>query len=214
MRVLQVEDEVGTAKAVEQMLRADGHDCDTTDLGEDAVRLARENDYDVILLDVMLPDIDGYEVLKRLWSSRIRTPVIFQSGLVRNASFGYPFGVGGCLVKPYDQEALRKGISAVTETGGQGDGRTDSKATDQTYWERRVAPRTKTLKGGEIANFHGEKLTDCLILSLSEGGAAVQPADLTEIKKRFPLRMQGGPSHACEVRWRHRNKLGIRFVRH
>ena len=144
MRVLQVEDETSTASAVEQMLRADGHDCDTTSLGEDAVRLARENDYDVILLDVMLPDIDGYEVLKLLWRSKIRTPVIFQSGLVHNASYGYPFGVGGCLVKPYDRQALREGIEAVTGTHAPADGPEESEAA-KAYWERRVSPRTTTL---------------------------------------------------------------------
>ncbi len=74
MRVLQVEDEPSTARTVERMLRSDGHDCQTTPLGEEAVRLARDNDYDVILLDVMLPDIDGYEVR---WQKGDKLGVLF-----------------------------------------------------------------------------------------------------------------------------------------
>ncbi len=65
MRVLQVEDDPTTAQSVELMLKSEGYECHTTARGEEAVRLAQKDPYDVILLDIMLPDIDGYEVLKR-----------------------------------------------------------------------------------------------------------------------------------------------------
>ncbi len=66
MRVLQVEDDAKTAQTVAMILKSDGHDCDTTDCGNRALELARHAEYDIILLDIGLPDIDGHEVLQRL----------------------------------------------------------------------------------------------------------------------------------------------------
>ncbi len=82
MRVLQVEDDPTAAQAVEQMLKSKGYACETTAYGEQAVALATHNDYDIILLDIMLPDIDGYEVLRRLQAAQVHTPVLIQSGLI------------------------------------------------------------------------------------------------------------------------------------
>ena len=66
MRVLYVEDDGTVAKSVQLMLESEGHDCDATDSGKRAIELAKRGRYDIILLDIMLPDIDGYEVIKRL----------------------------------------------------------------------------------------------------------------------------------------------------
>ena len=74
MRVLQVEDDPVTARAVEQMMKSKGYACWTTAYGEEAVELATDTDFDLILLDIMLPDIDGYEVLRRLQAARVGTP--------------------------------------------------------------------------------------------------------------------------------------------
>ena len=76
-----VEDDSNTAKSIELMLASEGFVCDTTDLGEDGLEIGRLYDYDIILLDLMLPDIDGYEVLRRLRAARITTPVLILSGL-------------------------------------------------------------------------------------------------------------------------------------
>ena len=66
MRVLLVEDDTSTAKSIEMMLKSEGYICDSTDLGEDGLEIGKIYDYDLIVLDLMLPDIDGYEVLRRL----------------------------------------------------------------------------------------------------------------------------------------------------
>ena len=68
MRVLLVEDDTNTAKSIELMLKAEGYIVDSTNLGEDGLEIGKLYDYDIILLDLMLPDIDGYEVLRRLRS--------------------------------------------------------------------------------------------------------------------------------------------------
>ena len=65
MRVLLVEDDAATAASIELMLKRENFICDTTDLGEDGLEIGKLYDYDIIILDLMLPDIDGYEVLRR-----------------------------------------------------------------------------------------------------------------------------------------------------
>ena len=80
MRVLIVEDDRSTALAVSQILCKADCDCDTTGLGEDGVELAGQHDYDAIILDLWLPDIDGFEVVRRLRSAAISTPTLMLSG--------------------------------------------------------------------------------------------------------------------------------------
>ena len=81
MRVLLVEDDSATAQSIEMMLRSESYVCDTTDMGEDGLEIGKLYDYDIIVLDLMLPDIDGYEVLRRLRAARVQTPILILSGL-------------------------------------------------------------------------------------------------------------------------------------
>jgi len=73
MRVLLVEDDVQTAASIKMLLINENFICDTTDLGEDGLEIGKLYDYDIILLDLMLPDIFGYEVLRRLRAARVST---------------------------------------------------------------------------------------------------------------------------------------------
>src|SRR3546814_4569121 len=81
MRVLLVEDDTATAQGIEMMLRSEGYVCDTTDMGEDGLEIGKLYDYDIIILDLMPPDMDGYEVLRRLRAARVKTPILILSGL-------------------------------------------------------------------------------------------------------------------------------------
>jgi len=81
MRILLVEDDSATAQSIEMMVRSEGYVCDTTDMGEDGLEIGKLYDYDIIVLDLMLPDIDGYEVLRRLRAARVQTPTLILSGL-------------------------------------------------------------------------------------------------------------------------------------
>ena len=81
MRLLLIEDDSTTAQSIQLMLKSENYVCDTTDLGEDGLEIGKLYDYDIIILDLMLPDIDGYEVLRRLRAARVETPILILSSL-------------------------------------------------------------------------------------------------------------------------------------
>jgi two-component system cell cycle response regulator CtrA len=115
MRVLLVEDDSNTAKSIELILKSEGFIVDTTDLGEDGLEIGKLYDYDIILLDLMLPDIDGYEVLRRLRAARVTTPILILSGLseLDNKLKGLGFGADDYLTKPFDKRELVARIHAI-----------------------------------------------------------------------------------------------------
>ena len=115
MRVLLVEDDTNTAKSIELMLKAESFIVDSTNLGEDGLEIGKLYDYDIIILDLMLPDIDGYEVLRRLRSSRVNTPILILSGLneLDSKIKGLGFGADDYLTKPFDRRELIARIQAI-----------------------------------------------------------------------------------------------------
>src|SRR6201997_2708940 len=115
MRVLLVEDDSSTAKAIELSLASEGIICDTTQLGEEGLEIGKLYDYDIIILDLMLPDIDGYEVLRRLRAARVRTPILILSGLAEldNKIKGLGFGADDFVAKPFDRRELIARIQAI-----------------------------------------------------------------------------------------------------
>ena len=115
MRVLLVEDDPATAQGIEMMLRSDSYVCDVTDMGEDGLEIGKLYDYDIIVLDLMLPDMDGYEVLRRLRAARVKTPVLILSGLNGSDDKIKGLGVGAddYLTKPFDKRELIARIQAI-----------------------------------------------------------------------------------------------------
>jgi two-component system cell cycle response regulator CtrA len=115
MRVLIVEDDSATARTVEAILKAEGFVCDTTDLGEDGLEIGKLYDYDLIVLDILLPDIDGYEVLRRLRAAKVETPTLILSGLSEPDSKIKGFGIGAddYLTKPFDRRELVARVHAI-----------------------------------------------------------------------------------------------------
>ena len=115
MRVLIVEDDPITAQAIEVALRREGMVVDSTASGEDGLEIARFYDYDVIVLDLMLPDMDGYEVLRRLRQARVETPVIILSGLdgADKKVKGLGIGADDYLTKPFNNGELVARILAI-----------------------------------------------------------------------------------------------------
>lgn len=81
MRVLLIEDDGATARSIELMLKSERFNVYTTDLGEEGIDLSKIYDYDIILLDLNLPDMSGFDVLRKLRVSKVRSPVLILSGL-------------------------------------------------------------------------------------------------------------------------------------
>ena len=115
MRVLLVEDDSATAASISMMLQAEGFVCDTTNLGEDGVEIGKLYDYDIIILDLVLPDLDGYEVLRRLRLAKVRTPILILSGLtgLDDKVKGLGFGADDFLTKPFERRELLARIQAI-----------------------------------------------------------------------------------------------------
>jgi two-component system, cell cycle response regulator CtrA len=78
MRVLLIEDDCATAHSIELMLKSEGFNVYTTDLGEEGIDLGKVYDYDIILLDLNLPDMSGFEVLRSLRVSKVKTPILIR----------------------------------------------------------------------------------------------------------------------------------------
>jgi two-component system cell cycle response regulator CtrA len=115
MRVLLVEDDLTAARGIAMMLKSGGIIVDTTDTGEEALELLRHYDYDVVVLDLMLPDMEGYEVVRRMRSARQETPVLILSGLSRPAAKvkGFAVGADDFITKPFDKAELVARMQAI-----------------------------------------------------------------------------------------------------
>src|ERR1700720_4998371 len=115
MRVLLIEDEVTTSAKIAVMLENERIVCDVADLGEDGLQQGKRYDYDIIILDLLLPDMDGYEVLRRLRAARVPTPVLILSGLdtLNDKVKGLGFGADDFLTKPFDHRELVARIQSI-----------------------------------------------------------------------------------------------------
>jgi two-component system, cell cycle response regulator CtrA len=115
MRALLVEDDLTVARAVALTLKSGGAVVDAADTGEEALELVRHYDYDIVVLDLMLPDMEGYEVVRRMRAGRIDVPVLILSGLSRPQAKVKGFGLGAddFITKPFDSAELIARIQAV-----------------------------------------------------------------------------------------------------
>lgn len=115
MRILLVEDDPTTSRSIELMLTHANLNVYCTDLGEDGIDLAKLYDYDLILLDLNLPDMSGHEVLRQLRLSRVETPILILSGSDDTESKlkGFGFGADDYLTKPFHRDELVARIHAI-----------------------------------------------------------------------------------------------------
>src|SRR5215218_1199136 len=119
MRVLIVEDEVKMASLVRRGLRNEGIAADVAIRGEDALWMAEATDYDAIVLDVMLPGIDGFEVCRRLRGEEVWTPILMLTArdAVRDRVAGLDGGADDYLTKPFSYAELLARLRALVRRG-------------------------------------------------------------------------------------------------
>jgi two-component system, cell cycle response regulator CtrA len=115
MRVLLIEDDTTTAQSIERMLKSERFSIYATDLGAEGVDLAKRYDHDIILLDLNLPDISGFDVLRSLRVSKVKTPILMLSGfadsLEKCKELG--FGADDYMTKPFRKNELVTRIRAL-----------------------------------------------------------------------------------------------------
>jgi two-component system cell cycle response regulator CtrA len=115
VRILLVEDDPTTSKSIEMMLQNANLNVYATDLGEEGIDLAKLYDYDLILLDLNLPDMNGHEVLRQLRVAKVETPILILSGADDTESKlkGFGFGADDYMTKPFNRQELIARIHAI-----------------------------------------------------------------------------------------------------
>ena len=115
MRVLLIEDDRTIAQSIELMLKSESFNVYITDLGEEGIDLGKLYDYDIILLDLNLPDMSGYKVLRSLRVSKVKTPILILTGLsgIEDKVRGLGFGADDYMTKPFHKDELVARIHAI-----------------------------------------------------------------------------------------------------
>jgi two-component system, cell cycle response regulator CtrA len=115
MRALVIEDDPVSARLIEGALKGEGMVCEPASCGEDGIELAKLYDFDIIVLDLRLPDVDGYEVVRRLRGGRVQTPVLILSGRTdpTDKVKGLMGGADDYLTKPFNKGELVARIQAI-----------------------------------------------------------------------------------------------------
>ena len=115
MRVLLIEDDSATAKSIELMLKSESFNVYTTDLGEEGIDLGKHYDYDIILLDLNLPDMSGFDALRSLRACKVTTPIFILSALsgIEDKIKGLGFGADDYITKPFHKDELVARIHAI-----------------------------------------------------------------------------------------------------
>ena len=114
-RLLVVEDEAGIAFALEADLRAEGYDVVVATTGDEAMRTVRAGSVDLVLLDVMLPGKDGFEVCREMRRSGVRAPIIMLTAKAQEAEkvMGLELGADDYITKPFSPRELRARVKAA-----------------------------------------------------------------------------------------------------
>ena len=166
MRVLLIEDDSATARSIELMLKAETFNVYTTDLGEEGVDLGKLYDYEIIMLDLNLPDMTGYDVLKALRVAKVETPIFILSGNAEVDAKVRGLGVGAddYMTKPFHKDELVARINAIVRR---------SKGHAQSViktGEIVVNLDTKTVEaGGQRVHLTGKEYQMLELLSLRKG---------------------------------------------
>jgi two-component system cell cycle response regulator CtrA len=115
MRVLFIEDDFIAGRSMQKLLQSEGLICDVSNNGEEGIEVGKLYEYDLIILDLVLPDVGGFEVMRRLRAAQVKTPILILSGMDNTAQKvkGLIAGADDYLTKPYSKEELLARINAI-----------------------------------------------------------------------------------------------------
>lgn len=238
MNVLLVDPDDGVAESVGAMLRRKGHACETVGKGERALALVQQGSYDIVVLEIDLPDMDGFDVVKRLKADRIETPVLLQSGHLGKSLAVKAAALQGTEIfaKPYIVTELIKRMEqvvalaeehdsalldelgdhkceAASEAGSDAGLNGSASRNDDASQgdERRDDQRNPFIEAALITDASGP--IPCVVLNLSRRGAALKlPQADRDCPSLFTLELLDGPAQRCEMRWRKGDRIGVAFV--
>jgi two-component system, OmpR family, response regulator len=176
MRVLVVEDEVKLAALIRKALREQGMLADVAIKGEDALWMASATAYDVLVLDVNLPGIDGFETVRRLRGEEVRTPILMLTARdgVDDRITGLDTGADDYLVKPFDFGELFARVRALARRGPA------DRAPVLTVGDLRLDLATHTTKRGEVEIPLSTKELQVLEVFMRHPGQVLSRYDLLE----------------------------------
>jgi two-component system cell cycle response regulator CtrA len=181
MRVLLIEDDSAAAQSIELMLKSESFTVYTTDLGEEGIDLGKIYDYDIILLDLNLPDMSGFEVLRSLRISKVKTPTLILSGLggIEDKVKGFGVGADDYMTKPFHRDELVARIHAIVRRS-KGHAQSVIQTDDLV-----VNLDTKTSEvNGALVHLTGKEYAMLELLSLRKG--------MTLTKEMFLNHLYGG----------------------
>jgi two-component system OmpR family response regulator len=177
--VLVVEDEVKLASLIRRGMREEGVLADVAIKGEDALWMAAATAYDVIVLDLMLPGIDGFETCRRLRGDGVRTPILMLTArdAVPDRVAGLEAGADDYLVKPFAVQELIARLRALTRRGSDGVGGGLRSYADLTF---DVAAR-RAVRGGRAIELTGREAAVLELLLRDPGRVVTRERAIEEI---------------------------------
>ncbi|MFP4538618.1 MAG: response regulator transcription factor CtrA, partial [Dichotomicrobium sp.] len=215
MRVLLIEDDKALAQTIELMLISEGLSSDTVESGEEGLDFVKIYDYDIILLDLGLPDMSGYEVLRKLRIGKNKTPILILSGMdgIEDKVKGLGFGADDYMTKPFHKDELIARINAVVRRSkghaesviktGELTVNLDTKTVEVN--NKRVPLTGKEYQMLELLSLRkGTTLTKEMFLNHLYGGIdepEVKIIDVFTCKLRKKLAAATGGKHYIETVW-------------
>ena len=147
LRILIVDDEVKIREVVNEYAKVSGYECDQASNGKDAIEMVKNNDYDCIILDIMMPELDGFSACKKIKTIK-NVPVIMLSARQEEDDklFSFDIGVDDYVTKPFSPKELMARIKVVCE-------RNNSRSNDKYTFEGLVIDvdgRTITIDGEKV----------------------------------------------------------------
>ena len=178
MRVLLIEDDSATAQSIQLMLKSENLNVFATDLGEEGLDLGKIYDYEIILLDLNLPDMSGFEVLRKLRVAKVKTPIVILSGLagIEDKVNALGFGADDYITKPFHKDELIARIHAVVRRA-QGHAQSIVQTGDLVV---NLDAKTVQINGSPV-HLTGKEYQMLEILSLRKGTTLTKEAFLNQL---------------------------------